>query len=147
MGGASDGARVAGDYYAAFNRRDLAAMEALLADDAVLEVPGTGERHEGRDAVMASERGWLTAFPDGRIDIEEISGGGDTVVVEFTGRGTHTGPLQTPEGEIPATGRRGTLRFCDVMTVRDGRIRSVREYFDSLAMLTQLGLTAEPVAR
>jgi ketosteroid isomerase-like protein len=36
-----------------------------------------------------------------------------------------------------------TLELCDVHTIRDGKIRSVRTYFDSASLLTQLGVMPE----
>ena len=136
----ADNERIVREYLAAFNARDWAAHSALLADDVVMEVPGTGERHEGREAVTASERSWIEAFEDGRVDIDHLAAAGDTVVAEYTGTGTHTGPLPGPDGEIAPTGRSGSLRLCDVFTIREGRIVAVREYYDTLALLTQLGL-------
>ncbi len=71
---------------------------------------------------------------------------GDTAISEWTTSGTHDGPLETPEGTIPATGKRVTLRGCDAMTVRDGRITSHRVYYDQLAFMTRLGLVPEGAA-
>jgi ketosteroid isomerase-like protein len=39
-----------------------------------------------------------------------------------------------------------TFRGCDALTVRDGRIRSHRAYYDQLAFMTQLGLVPEIAA-
>lgn len=137
---ATDNERIVRQYLEAFNARDWAAQAALLADDVVMEVPGTGERYEGREAVSASERAWTDAFADGRVDLDHLAAGGDVVVAEYTGTGTHTGPLPGPDGEIAPTGRSGSLRLCDVITIRDGRIVAIREYYDTMALLTQLGL-------
>jgi ketosteroid isomerase-like protein len=54
--------------------------------------------------------------------------------------------METPEGTIPATGKRVTLRGCDVLTVRDGLIVSHRAYYDQLAFMAQLGLVPEGAA-
>jgi len=51
--------------------------------------------------------------------------------------------METPEGTIPATGKRLTLRGADAITVRDGLIRSHRVYYDQLGFMTQLGLVPE----
>ena len=136
----SDNERIVRAFLDAFNARDWTTHGDLLAEDVVMEIPGTGERHEGREAVSAGERAWTEAFPDGRIDIDHLAVAGDVVVAEYTGTGTHTGPLQGPDGEIPATGRHGSLKLCDVYVIRDGRIAELREYYDTLALLTQLGL-------
>ena len=68
------------------------------------------------------------------------------MVVEFTGRGTHTGTLVTSMGEIPATGRSLTLQLCDVMEFKNGKVQSQKTYFDTGSMMAQLGLTADQMA-
>ncbi len=46
-------------------------------------------------------------------------------------------------GDFPATGRSMTLELCDVMEFEDGKIRSMRSYFDTGSMMAQLGLSPE----
>ena len=67
-------------------------------------------------------------------------------MVEFTGHGTHTGTLATSMGQIPATGRSLTLKLCDVIEFKDGKVATQRTYFDTGSMMAQLGITAEQVA-
>jgi ketosteroid isomerase-like protein len=62
------------------------------------------------------------------------------VVVEFRGRGTHTGPLANPAGDIRATGRKVDIPFCQVYRLKGGKIVSSRLYFDTATMMGQLGL-------
>jgi predicted ester cyclase len=88
---------------------------------------------------------WADGFPDGRVKIDIVVAAGDHVVVQYTGKGTHTGALRSPAGEIPATGRSVTLDLCDVQEIRDGKIRSVQSYFDSASMLMRLGIMPEAV--
>lgn len=90
-------------------------------------------------------KGWLTAFPDAKLELSRLVAQGDTVVAEFIGRGTQTGPLEGPGGRIPPTGRRAEVRCVNIYECRDGKIASVSMYFDSLSMLTQLGLAPQPV--
>ena len=85
------------------------------------------------------------AFPDGRHEVE-IATVGEKAFVEGTWRGTHTGTLRTPEGDVPATGREVVDRFAGVIESRDGRFTSVRVYWDMLAFMAQLGLVPEPAA-
>lgn len=80
------------------------------------------------------------AFPDLNGGDEFKAESGDTAINEWSAHGTNTGPIETPEGTIPATGKPLTLRGCDAITVRDGRIRSHRVYYDQMAFTTQLGL-------
>ena len=62
--------------------------------------------------------------------------------MEFRGIGTHTGPLATPMGVIPPTGRRVDFPLCDVWEVRDGKVVSTHNYFDVMSLLGQLGISA-----
>jgi steroid delta-isomerase-like uncharacterized protein len=126
------------------NAHDAEGIAALFADDGVLVDPG-GE-HRGRDAIAAYWEGFFQAFPDihGQDDFEAESG--DTAINEWSASGTNTGPLEGPEGTIPATGKGVTLRGCDAVTVRDGLIQSQRVYFDQLSFMTQLGLIPEGAA-
>jgi ketosteroid isomerase-like protein len=55
-------------------------------------------------------------------------------------RGTHTGPLAAPAGDIAPTGRAIEVPFCVVVRARDGLLCEGREYSDALTLLGQLGL-------
>jgi ketosteroid isomerase-like protein len=60
--------------------------------------------------------------------------------------GTHTGPLATPAGDVPPTGKPLRLAFADVFVIRDGLIVEHHIYYDQVAFLTQLGLMPAPDA-
>jgi len=128
-------------YTDAINAHDAQAIGALYADDGVLSDP-TGE-FRGPEAIVQYWESFFTAFPDlsGRDEFKAESG--DTAINEWSASGTHSGPLETPEGTIPATGKQATLRGCDAITVQNGRITSHRVYYDQLAFMTQLGLVPE----
>ena len=89
----ADNERIARAWLDAFNARDWSAHAELMTEDVVMEIPGTGDRFEGREAVTASERAWTETFADGRIDVDRVAVAGDVVVAEYTGHGTHTGPV------------------------------------------------------
>jgi len=56
-------------------------------------------------------------------------------------KGTHTGPMVSPEGEVPPAGRAADIRMIFVLRVRpDGLIEEDRTYFDEAEFLKQLGL-------
>ena len=76
------------------------------------------------------------------------------MVVEFTGRGTHTGPLSGPSGVMPPTQKRVELQLCDVWEVNGGKLANLRSYFDTATLMSQLGVgmptaaqTPQPGAR
>jgi predicted ester cyclase len=58
--------------------------------------------------------------------------------IEFTG--TNNGPLASPAGEVPATGRSVTGYGAYFAEVRDGRIVSFTAYPEAMGMMAQLGL-------
>jgi len=131
--------------YDTWNRRDFDHFAELMADGEIVSA-GSGQRFEGANGARAFASMWADAFPDGRIAIDNVIEAGDHVAVEFTGTGTQTGTLASQAGDIPATGRSVTLKFCDVFDFREGKIASIRTYFDSTALLTQLGVMPEAEA-
>ena len=133
---------IARRFYDGWNDRAFDEMAEHVTDDAELVVVGTGDVFRGKDGSRAYNQNWADGFPDGRITIDNMVASGDTVVVEFTGRGTHTGTLATSMGDIPATGKSLTLKLCDVLEFRDGMLVRQRTYFDSGSMMAQLGLTS-----
>ena len=136
----TDNLTLARTLYEGWNDRNFDAIVEATAPDGKIVVVGTGDEFKGPEGVRKYNEQWDVGFPDGRITIDKMIAAGDTVVVEFTGRGTHTGPLVTSMGEIPATGRSMTLKLCDVLEFRDGKIAMQRTYFDTGSMMAQLGL-------
>ena len=55
--------------------------------------------------------------------------------------GTHTGPLATPAGEVPATGRTVRTTTVSMLRFRDGMIISERVIGDEFELVRQLGLS------
>lgn len=113
-----------------------------LADDfAITDMP-SGRIYRGVEGFRQNSQFYAEAFPDHEVEITNVVATEDQVVVEFIGRGTHTGPLHTPTGDIPPTGRRGELRCCNVYQIKNGKIASLRSYYDAASMLRQLGLVS-----
>lgn len=142
----ADNANLARRSYDAFNERNFDEIAEMTAPDATLTIAGSGDTFEGPEGSRAYNAMWADGFPDGTATIDRMMESGDHVVVEFTGRGTHTGTLVTSMGQFPPTGRSASLQFCDVLEFRDGKIRDRKTYFDSGSMMAQLGITAEQAA-
>ena len=124
-----------------FNRKDWEAAKRSMAPGYIYDEVATRRTVKSPDEAVAMWRGWATAFPDAQGDISNTIHSGDTVVVEVTWRGTHTGPLQTPRGAISPTGKRMEVRACQVHTITNGKIQTTRHYFDMASLLQQLGVT------
>ena len=121
------------------NKHDWAGLASMFAADAVYLEP-TGH-HQGREAIRAFLEAGGKAFPDIRLETSLVIEEGDTVVAEWTVRGTNSGPLPMRDGtEIPATGK--TLEYPGVTVgeVRNGKFVTMRDYFDNVTVMSQLGL-------
>jgi ketosteroid isomerase-like protein len=57
-----------------------------------------------------------------------------------TWKGTHTGPLVTADGTIPASGKRQETPGAIVFTFEGGKIKEDRQYFDLMTLLKQIGV-------
>ncbi len=136
-------AELARDVYDRWNARDFDRLAELMAKDGEIVLVGSDTRFRGPAGAIEFSRMWADGFPDGRVEVERTVASDDYVSVEYTGRGTHTGALAGPGGDIPATGRSVTLHLCDFYEIRNSKIVSLHSYFDSVSMLTQLGVMPE----
>ena len=123
----------------AYNDKDWNAVAAVLAPGCVYDEVATHRRVQGVNEIMDAWRGWATALPDSRASFDNVSVSGNTVTLELTWRGAQTGPLETPGGTLPPSGRSIEIRACQVVEVADGKVQSVRHYFDMATLLQQLG--------
>lgn len=123
----------------AFNARDWERMRAGIAPDAVWDEVATERRVHGPDGAIELSQGWSAAFPDARGTVVNAVADGDTAVLELVYEGTHTGALETPQGAVPPSGKRASVRGVMVARVSDGKLVECREYFDVLTLLTQIG--------
>ena len=114
---------------------------ALYTDDVAYEAPG-GARISGlADLKEKYFDALLTAAPDRASADVVLLAEGDMVVEQARYTGTHTGTWRSPDGaEIPATGKTLDFPFVGVFKVDDGKISSIRIYYDQVEVFTQLGL-------
>ena len=134
-----DAAAIAREYLEAWNRRDWARWRELLHPQYTY-TGGDGQVQKGPEAALAIGQMFATAYPDGKIEIQQTHVTGDVVIVEFVTSGTHRGDLMG----IAPTGRPMTLPVCNVIEVRNGKIYAEREYMDMLHMMQQLGVAPAP---
>ena len=118
------------------NRLD--AIAEVIDADCHFKMPGM---EFSRVAAMKQMlTGYLTAFPDLSHRIKHHVESGDAIALELDVTGTHTGPMQTPQGTVAATGKKVVWESCDYVRVKDGKIVSWHVYHDSLPVLAALGL-------
>ncbi len=124
--------------YEAFNAGDINALFAALAPDFTLVDIPTGQTYHGADGFMQWVQPFAAAAPDSQTEVTHIIAEGDWVFTEHTGRGTHTGTLSLPTGDLPPTQRPFALQFGEVFHVRDGKIARMRAYWDLQSLIRQL---------
>jgi steroid delta-isomerase-like uncharacterized protein len=84
-------------------------------------------------------KGWKTAFPDAAGKVTSAVGSDNMAALEVTWTGTHTGPLETADGTIAASGKRQETPAAIVFTFEGGKIKEDRQYFDLMTLLKQIG--------
>jgi steroid delta-isomerase-like uncharacterized protein len=124
----------------AFNASDWDSCKAAMTSDSVYDEVGTSRRLQGVGDIILCWQRWKQAMPDVKGTVTNACATDDTVVIEVTWKGTHTGPLQSPRGTIPATGKQQTTRSAWIMNCDGGKIKESRNYFDMLSFLQQLGV-------
>jgi steroid delta-isomerase-like uncharacterized protein len=128
----------------AYNDKNWGAVTEACGPNVVYDEVGTNRKLGGVGQVIEAWKGWAAALPDSKATFEAAHVDGNTVILELTWHGTQTGPLQTPAGQIPATGKPIEIRACQIVDVKDGKVQTVRHYFDMATMLAQLGVS--PIA-
>ena len=130
----------------AWRARDADAFAGCYSEDASIAAPGGMELH-GPDGARQFMEMWTDAVPDNEIVVLHEYVSGSVVVQEGIFKGTHTGNLTAPDGQvIPATGRSVEAGYADIFTVENDRIVDERLYYDQVELLTQLGLMPAPAA-
>ena len=129
-----------------YNAGNLALVDELYAPEYVSHNYATNEEQVGLDALKEGITITRTTFPDFNLTNDEIIVMGDKTVTRWTWIGTHTGPLQSTEGELPPTGKK--VRVSGVTISRRVNEKIVEEwfYFNVLDMVIQLGWTITPPA-
>jgi steroid delta-isomerase-like uncharacterized protein len=126
-------------YDEAYNARNTAIIDELLADDFVrhnVAVPQQNEPNNADD--VARVEAWLTAFSDLQVDIEELFATEETVVSFSVWRGTQDGPL--PQWDAPVTGQPMERESLVVWRIACGQLAENWIVQDNLTMLRQLGI-------
>jgi len=123
----------------AFNSSDWELLRGTLAFDSSYDELGTQRKIEGPEKIIELYKAWKAAFPDGAGTVTSAVSSGNTVALEVTWKGTHTGPLETAEGTIPASSKRQETPAAVFNTFEGNKIKESRHYFDSLTLLKQIG--------
>lgn len=100
------------------------------------EIIPTGEIYDGEEQVRAYFAATREAFPDQRNELIALHHADGAVIAEFELKGTHRGEFRG----IPPTGREFSCRCASFFIFEGDRLVCERVYFDSVTIMSQLGL-------
>ena len=126
--------------YELISAGDIDGFGEHLADGFVEheELPGLEQTKEGVKQLFHMYR---AAFPDLRMEAEDVFASGDKAVARVRATGTHQGEFLG----MPATGKRIEVAVIDIMRFGDdGLAREHWGLFDSLGMMQQLDAIPAP---
>jgi steroid delta-isomerase-like uncharacterized protein len=110
-------------YTAAWCSQDAARVASFFAEDGSLSING-GTPAVGREAITAAAQGFMTAFPDLRVILDELRMEDGGAIYEWTLTGTNTGP--------GGTGRAVRISGREVWRIgAGGLIAESRGHFDA----------------
>jgi predicted ester cyclase len=103
----------------------------------VMTVHGAGGQAVGMgpDGLVDLIRTWRTAFPDGRMEVDDLIVDGDLVGIRNTWHGTHTADFYG----IPPTGKTVHVTSIGIDRVKDGQVVEGWGELDMIGMMQQLG--------
>ena len=115
--------------------------DAIAADDIALEDVAIGHKAFGKEEAKAYVKNWKTTFPDMVGKCNNRVESGNTMFEECSWTGTNTGEINAPVGsKIPPTGKSVNINNCFVYEFENGKIKSMKNYLDTMSMMGQLGL-------
>ena len=129
----------AADLIDAFNEADWDRLQGHLARDVLYTETGTARRVEGVAAYLTLCEGWKEAFPDVRGTVTNAVASDAIAALEIRWVGTHTGPLETPAGPVPASGDQIAVDATFWAHYDGDRIQEIHHHLDVLALLQQIG--------
>jgi steroid delta-isomerase-like uncharacterized protein len=117
------------------NHGRFEALVEIIHPNYRYEGPDGAQLH-GLDELQALVAGYRAGFSDFHVAITSEVADGHLVAMTMMLSGTHDGEFDG----IPATGKRLSLPLAVFTRIEDGRIVEDREFYDTGAMLAQLGL-------
>ncbi len=102
-----------------------------------MQVHGAGGQAVGMgpDGLIDLIRTWRTAFPDGRMEIDDLIVEGDTVAIRNTWYGTHEAEFYG----VPPSGKKVAVTSVGLDRVQDGLVTEGWGELDMVGMMQQMG--------
>jgi steroid delta-isomerase-like uncharacterized protein len=110
---------------------------SMMAEDVVFTVMATGQEHQGCDGVLAMLNYFYHIAFDATATTRTMLFGESSAMVEGDFVGKHIGEF----AGVPATGKDVRVPLCVVYDLENDRIKHGRIYFETPALMQQLGVS------
>ncbi len=124
------------------NARDLDGYLSRIDESYVGYAETRPEPIRGVEGVRQYIQSLLIAFPDLKIEAEQVIASGDTVVSRMRATGTHRGSYVG----IAPTNKSIVIEACSIIEIKNGKAIHSRMYADNVKLLQQLGVLSLPRA-
>jgi steroid delta-isomerase-like uncharacterized protein len=128
--------RMLDDWAVAWSVHDIDKLLSLFTDDCVYEDVTLGAVNHGKAELKGFADRLFAAFPDFKIELASGFIAGNWAGAEWTMSGTQKGDLP----QIPATGKRISVRGSTICELREGKIKRNSDYWDMVTFLKQIGI-------
>jgi len=127
-----------------WNKGNLALIPELYTADCVATSSSTPVPFVGHEGIKQWIENSRTMMPDLVMAFPEVVVQGDKIATIWTMTGTQTGPMVTPGGTVPPTGRKVNITGLSIDYQKDGKIVKEIVIFNALEMLIPIGFTLAP---
>ena len=127
-----------------WNKPDYALISQLYAPDATAWSSSMPEPFVGHEGIRKWIENTRTMMPDMVMAFPEVVVQGDKIATIWTMTGTQTGPMAMPNGTLPPTGRKVSIKGLAIDYLKDGKFVKEIVAFNMLEMLMQLGFQLMP---
>ncbi|MFP4082194.1 MAG: ester cyclase [Candidatus Aminicenantes bacterium] len=127
-----------------WNEGSMDMIDKHFAPEVVVHCSTFPEDLRGLEGVENWVTSARTSFPDFTITFDEIMVKDNKVMARWTLTGTNTGPLSSPAGELPATGKKINISGISLMHMAESKIVEEWVIYNVLEMMQQLGFTLTP---
>ena len=125
-------------FFDQINKQDLDGWDDVVGVDYQHHDPALPpELQRGRENYKKLIGGFISAFPDIAVMIDDMLAENDRVAVRWTWGGTHKGEL-AGDPPLPATGRRASVSTLSLHRIENDRIVEAWVIFDTQGLARQL---------
>lgn len=123
-------------YAEVYSKEDISHLDQFFTNDLKMKDPAQPNFTGGLQQYKNIENQYKTAFPTKNMHIDQIYSSGDTVIVNWTCKGTNKGTFM----DMPSTGKNFTIQGISIYRFKGDKISEISQVWDRMGLLEQLGM-------